>query len=790
MLHLQILIIALPDLKHLVLKSGMAWHLALSLLRVSRSLMKLKRRNFLLFLGGSAGVFALGSLVSCGKKSSMPFTKPAAKTPSPSQQLSFQPVRGPMPLETDGITPAQQIEQYRNYAVADDIVLPEGFTYEVIAAWGDKVGDSRFGYNNDYLSFIETGENQGYLTVNFEYISALPWIQTYQQVIGKSLPFEEVQAAIRQGSSQGNGSKKAEINAYALQELDPTLAQIRDICSEALLDQGIGVISIRKTTDGKWERTNSQADRRISGISGLKDGRYLKATGPGAAVFRKKQGQGYIDGLGDRIIGTFANCAGGTTPWGTALSAEENFQVQVPESVYADGTAFNPSERAFALDEEELYGQGNVFGLAGNKYGWIVEVDPANPEDYGTKHTWLGRYRHEAVGVRVEPGFKLAFYSGCDRRGGHIYKFVSRDAVRDRQDKANSQLLQNGMLYAAKFNSDGTGRWIPLKADTPIDPDLPSNIEGNSIKLPLRHSNKGAESSDPFLPSKGGELEAKSDEQINQFKQQYKQLSDLYTGNGEEQQGAILIDAHYAANAVGATCSARPEDTEIAPDGTLYISFTSGSPGGDGGPDKRVFKGPSGETPYEYGWVMRLSENGNDPSALSFRWQMLAMGGEPASGGVGFANPDNLLIDRSGNLWIVTDMSSGKKNQELKSRIDEQGLPASLSGLFGNNSIWFIPTTGADAGKAYLFGMGPIECETTGPCFTPDQQTMFLSVQHPGEANGVRKEQASQTREFAMATTNGQEFMQTRQVPIGSNWPSKSPNAPPKPAVVAIQHRI
>lgn len=186
---------------------------------------------------------------------------------------------------------------------------------------------------------------------------------------------------------------------------------------------------------------------------------------------------------------------------------------------------------------------------------------------------------------------------------------------------------------------------------------------------------------------------------------------------------------------------------------------------------------------------MRLSEAKNNPAALSFRWQMLATGGEPAAGGVGFANPDNLLIDKSGHMWMVTDMSSSSHNKPLKSRIDEQGKPMSLSGLFGNNSIWFIPTTGTDVGKAYLFGMGPMECETTGPCFTSDQQTLFLSVQHPGEVNGVRKNQATDTREFAVATTEGQEFLQTRQVPIGSNWPSKSPNAPPKPAVVAIRNR-
>lgn len=746
--------------------------------------MSITRRDFLLFLSGSAGAVAFGSLGGCEKK----VVSPLQPTTSPSVKgaFSFQPIKGPIPLETSGLgaeQAVQQKEQYTTYEVVDDLVLPEGFQYQVIAAWGDKVGDSRFGYNNDFLSFVQTGDNEGYLSVNFEYISPIPWIQTYEQVVGKSLPFADVKAAIK-----GNKSGKNEINAYALKSSDPLKAKISEICNEALLDQGLGIISIRKTADGKWERTNSQADRRISGISGLKDGRYLKATGPAVYVFRKKQGLGYIDKLGDRIIGSFANCAGGTTPWGTVLSAEENFQAQVPEPVYADGTSFDPSKRAFALGDEELYGQGNVFGLAGNKYGWIVEVDPANPNDYGTKHTWLGRYHHEAVGVRTEAGKQLAFYSGCDRRGGHIYKFVSRDRLTNPKDKANSQLLNAGMLYAAKFNPDGTGRWIPLKSDTTINPDLPSTIAGNRIRLPKGPIKETTEKGFQPLPKRveGGDLEVTKDEQIAQYKQKFKKLGDLYTGNPEEKQGAILIDAHYAANAAGATCTARPEDTEIAPNGDLYISFTSGSPDDEGGPDIRVFKGPKGETPYEYGWVVRLTEEGNDPAAATFRWQILATGGDPANGGIGFANPDNLLLDKNGNVWIVTDMSTGKMNKSVKSRTDDQGKPASISGLFGNNSIWFIPTTGEDAGKAFLFAKGPMECETTGPCFTPNEETMFLAIQHPGEVNGTRKNQALESREFLMTTTKGEEFLQTRQVPLGSNWPGKTPDSPPKPAVVAI----
>jgi uncharacterized protein len=735
--------------------------------------MSIKRREFLLLLGGSAGAVSLGSLGGCDKQNTLQQVSTTVNS------FLFQPIKGAIPLETSGFKPEQQKEIYSTYEVVDDLVLPQGFQYQVIAAWGDKVGDSRFGYNNDYLSFVPTSENEGYLSVNFEYISAIPWMQTYQQVIGKSLPFAEVKAALKKNS-------KNEINAFALPDNDPIKAKIKEICSEALLDQGLGIISIRKTEKGKWERTNSPNDRRISGISGLEDKRYLKATGPGVTVFRKKQGQGYIDKLGDRIIGSFANCAGGTTPWGTVLSAEENFQSQVPEPVYADGTSLAPSKRTFALSDEGLEGQGNVFGLAGNKYGWIVEVDPANPNDYGTKHTWLGRYHHEAVGVRVETGKQLAFYSGCDRRGGHIYKFISSDRVTNPKDKANSQLLQKGMLYAAKFNADGTGRWIPLKADTPVDPDVPSNIGGNLIRLPKGATKVKADFQPLPEPIEGFNLKITKDEEITSFKQSYKKLGDLYTGNTEEQQGAILIDAHYAANAAGATCTARPEDTEIAPSGDLYISFTSGSSDKEGGSDIRIFKSPKGEAAYEYGWVMRLTEDNNEPAAAKFKWEMLATGGEPAAGGMGFANPDNLLLDRSGNVWMVTDVSSGSMNSSLISRVNDQGKPANISGLFGNNAIWFIPTSGKEAGKAFLFGTGPMECETTGPCFSQDEQTMFLAIQHPGEINGTRKNQASESREILVTTTTGEEFMQTRQVPIGSNWPSKTPNSPPKPAVVAI----
>ncbi len=766
--------------------------------------MTLRRRKFLAFLAaglGGASVLDAPSLVRGAAHASRAFNLTGGTSPQIAPRanraaaaFNFTPLRGSLPLETDGLTAAEQISFYAQHEIRDELLLPPDFTYNVVAAWGDRVGDSRFGYNNDYLSYVETNRNAGYLTVNFEYISPVAWMQTYAQVIGRELPFAEVREQVRQMSGRES------VNAYALPDSSELKRKIRDICREALTDQGLGVIRVRQTRGGgDWTRDSSREDRRITGLSGLTDARrLLRSTGPASAVFRKATGEGYIDRFGDAIVGSFGNCAGGTTPWGTVLSGEENFQSQVPERVFRDGTSADPSELLFSIAERNLTGQGNVFGLAGNKYGWIVEVDPTDANDYGTKHTWLGRFRHEAVGVRVERGRRLAFYSGCDRTGGHVYKFVSRDAVRDPRDKRNSRLLEHGMLYVAKFNANGTGRWIPLTAQTPVDPDSPSVIAGGMFHLPRRdeggepriapQTERGAAGGESQIR---GYVRATTDAEIENFKRRFRTLGDLYTGNAEERQGAILIDAHYAANAAGATCTARPEDTEIAPDGSLYIAFTSGTASADGGSDTRIFRGPRDETGYEFGFIMRLIEVGGDPAATSFTWRMIGMGGEPSDGGAGFVNPDNLLVDRAGNLWIVTDMYS--QNRALPSRTDETGrplAPSSATGLFGNNSILFMPTAGSEAGKAFLFGTGPMECELTGPFLTPDERTLFLAIQHPGELNGVRRAGAKETRRFAMKTTDGREFMQTREVPVGSNWPGGGTSDPPRPAVVAVRRRV
>ncbi|MBL1208209.1 alkaline phosphatase PhoX [Geminocystis sp. GBBB08] len=714
--------------------------------------MKFKRREFLTFLGIGIATTACNSILKDNLQAKTSININTSFS-------NFQPIKYPIPLEINNLNNQQQKQIYHSYKVEDDLILPEGFKYDVIASWGDKVGDSRFGYNNDYLSLIETRPNEGFLVVNFEYVSPIPWLQTYEIVINKSLSKEVLDIL-----TEANQNRQA-LNIFALAEDNPAKLQFQEFFAELLIDQGVGIISVKKDNNGKWERTYSKNDRRITGISGWKDNRYLLATGAATTIFTKTEGLGYIDNLGNKIIGTFANCAGGTSPWGTVFSAEENFQNYVTEGIMADGTSFFPESTPVS----GLSGQGNPFGLAGNKYGWMVEIDPTNMNDYGTKHTWLGRFRHEAVAIRAKKNQPVVFYSGCDRTGGHLYKFVSKGKVVNPRDKKNSELLQDGMLYVAKMSEDGKGEWIALQPDTPINPVALQHLEGGLLTIPNPDRKKG------------GFIAVKNQVQLDDFKTKYRKLGDLYVGKTQKEiQGVILIDAHFAANVVGGTCGARPEDVELSPiDNSLVIAYTAGVAGSEGSPDKRIFSDSQGKM-YQYGCLMRLQETDNQPDAMTFTWNILAVGGEPSKGGMGFANPDNIEFDANGDLWMVTDMPTSSQNLSKGDR--------STTSALGNNSIWYIPLSGENAGKAYPFGIVPMEAEGTGLYFTKDQKTLFLAIQHPAEKNGIRKDNLDKIVEMSILTTDGEEFTQTRTIPQGSNWPSLQQNEPPKPSVVVIYH--
>ena len=339
------------------------------------------------------------------------------------------------------------------------------------------------------------------------------------------------------------------------------------------------------------------------------------------------------------------------TPWGTALSCEENFQ---------DYAAPGPEGYAWPADP---YGKRH--------YGWVVEVDPFDPASTPRKHTALGRFRHENVAIRVGDDGTVVAYMGDDKADSCVYKFVADRRLGAERDD-NLGILEAGKLYVADF---GNGAWLLV--------DYAASSKIRDLANP------------DGTPTYASQID-------------------------------VLGDTRAAAIAVGGTPVDRPEDIEVNPrDGSVFVALTNNTGHGN-----------------FHGQIARLVEDGDDPAATTFSWSLFAVGG-PQSG---FSSPDNLLFDGDGDLWMVTDISSSRVGK---------GIYA----FQGNNALFFMPTSGKDAGTAYQFASGPVDCEMTGPSWSPDGRTLFLSVQHPGE-------------------------LSTSASSPTSRWPSGS--GVPQPATVAI----
>ncbi len=777
---------------------------------------RLTRRKLLMFFGCSAAATALSPKIGNFLGSSSEVAQ--AQTGG----LSFTPLKLAHPLEAyennpsfvplgDGTVStigAGVDVALSSYQYFDDVIVPPEYERYVIVAWGDRVfpdSEEYFGYNNDYLSFIPINgdPDDGYLWANHEYVS-----YPISSLLGDddlaSFPTTD-QLVLGLDLSQETLFTRGEF-AY---------------------NQGGSIVRIRKDSNGRYAPVADDANRRVHLLSGLGinsgrsdgyqsvtswgtssyqtgDQNFLVGTGPAATdVFPLSS-----DGLGNRIIGTAFNCSGGTTPWGTILTAEENFQGSVTEAVLPNGTQTG-------YDTE---GIGFTFGLVGEKYGWMVEISPADPSFQNRKHTALGRFRHENIAFRIEAGRPLVAYMGDDRRGGHTYKFVSNGIVSNPTDPSNSQLFEDGILYVARLNPDFSGQWIPLVPGTPTNPLSPSEIaeaelnafgeaqRDGRIRLPQRTGIAGA-------TEDGGSLivDLTNENVLSDY--QGRTLADFYPN-----QGAILTDAFLVSNLVGGTPTSRPEDVEVHPgDGSVFIAFTDHAPGGDGYPDSRIFVvskySADIDAIQQFGGLYRIIETNSDATSLTFSWSVFSHSGEDgAINGAGFANVDNLEIDTLGNIWGVTDMSTSTHNGfrtgaagELRD-IDhtETGNVSSLVGVFGNNWLFYIPVVGPNAGLVVPFAYGPPRCEMTGPYFIRNSsgvdETLLLAVQHPGESSPIG-DGVILGRNIEMLSLDGTSlFNQARSVPRGSNWPSNigyvgNPGGsfngllPPRPSVIGVTRR-
>jgi uncharacterized protein len=535
---------------------------------------------------------------------------------------------------------------------ADAFEVAPGFRADVLISWGDIFRDGRrrplrYGFNNDFLAYFPLkGSSEGLLFVNHEYPDPF-FLHGYKPTGDPKVP------------------------AQVQEEQD---------------NVGNSIVHIRRRRNGRWKVVSpSSYNRRIYG-----DRPDLVFTGPLVGA----------PGIGASAHGSTANCSGGVTPWGTALSCEENFDG------YGTNVALNLD---FGYGWHQFGGQpedAEYDYTTFKKYGWVCEHDPYDPDYVGRKHTALGRFRHENTAFRHEPGKNFVLYMGDDKANEGVYKFVSDRRFRRGDHANNRQILEEGQLYIARWEPDGRRRFARLGDTMPI-----SATEGTGRWVPVPED---------ALEDTATRLRA------------------LF---GAE------FDAHFATN--------RPEDVEVAEDGSVFIALTNNTTTG---------------VLDSHGSVRRLRERSGDPEALEFRWRDYAAGGPTGSsdpGEEGFSSPDNLVFDKAGNLWVVTDISSSRLNRTN---------PPNEYTYHKNNAMFLVPTSGPNRGIGFRFANGPVECEITGPYFTPDEETLFVNVQHPGETTGLT---ATAPGVF------GQETTYTSWWPEGNKTAGDLPSTP-KPSTVVI----
>ena len=671
---------------------------------------------------------------------------------------------------------------------ADTVDVPAGYKAELFVAWGDPImpgapawledatqdaaaQEKQFGTHNDGMHFFAfptrgggaagVSSERGILCVNNEY--------TQETIIHGA-----------EGLTGGAGV---------------TIQKVRK--SQAC--HGVSILEARKTS-GQWGvAKTSPYGRRITANTPVK----ISGPAAGNALLRSKKYDitptgsveiGTSDGTSGN--GTINNCAHGYTPWGTYLTCEENWNGN-----------FGTTDTTFAATKlENRYGVSAAgFGyqwhvvddrfdvrknpLETNLFGWVVEIDPFNPQSMPVKRTALGRFKHESAQVALSSDAsgmpnRVAFYQGDDERNEYIYKFVCEGTFNPQNRAANRDLLDRGTLYVAKLTSTPgqttgsfRGQWIALVPDTESVIDNPA-VPGTKFKL--------------------------------------RELADFAAPTLEEAQALILIKTRMAADAVGATMMDRPEWTALrtyaGQNGygystdqplELYCTLTNNNRRGNTPVSSNNPAGSSGagssnppvdvgnpRPDNDYGHIIRWREDGNYVTATGFEWDIFVLCGDtrttktlPASyntanlvggvAGVGpfyqgnivdvpegsadFGAPDGLWFDQFGRMWIQTD---------------QQG---DAGGDWVNIGANIMACADPNTKEIRRFLTSPPNCEVTGVVNTPDGKTMFVGIQHPGEdSTAADPDQFSNWPQAQFATNSAGE-----PLPNG-------PNRRPRSSVVVI----
>lgn len=613
------------------------------------------RRSFLRGSSLTAGALLVGGVVQSGGLAAAATSTPR-RPGAPTSAGS---------LGTAAITPVGPNK-------LDAFTTAKGFDHDVVIRWGDPVlkgaptfdafaqsvdaARKQFGYNCDYVGLLPINDDEALLVVNHEYTD-------------ENLMFPT--------------------GAYS----DDDIKRI------AIANHGMSVVKVvRAKPAGSWKRAGlgqAHQNRR------LHDATVFELTGPVVGDARVRT---TADPAGRNVLGTLNNCAGGTTPWGTVLSGEENFNQYFDKGAGLD-TRYTAQYARYGVSGSGR-GWGTVdprFDLSKephepHRFGWIVEVDPFDPSSTPKKHTMLGRFKHEGANIALSADGHAVAYMGDDERGDYLYKFVSAqkyDAAGTRAAHAhNLTLLTTGTLYVAKLvgdgtedgQFDGTGTWLPLTTDTQ------SFVDGMSVQ-------------------------------------------------------DVLLFTRLAADKLAPTKMDRPEDVEPNPvNGKVYAALTNNSDRGvkyatdEANPlaTSQVRAGIAAPLTTakgnRNGYVLEMTPDGGDHASTTFTWDLFLVCGDPAAPETWFGGfdktkvspiscPDNVAFDTAGNLWISTDGNV----------------------LGSNDGVFRVPVAGPNRGQVQQFCTVPKGAEACGPLVTDNDRSLFVAVQHPGEIDGATFENQAST---------------------------------------------
>lgn len=543
-------------------------------------------------------------------------------------------------------------------STVDEFTVPAGYRWSALVRWGDPIFPDapgfdlanqtpaaqarQFGYNVDYIDVIaDEGGLTGVLVANHEYVNP---------------------AIMFPPSS------------------DPAELRMRSEIYKAA--QGMAVVEVERDAIGAPWRivVGGRRNRRLTVDS------EFALTGPAAGSDLVRTA---ADPSGRTVLGTLGNCAGGTTPWGTVLSGEENFNGYF--SAPADtpsraryGFRQAPTSTGWETWDRRFDGTAPGYENEANRFGYIVEIDPQDPTSTPVKHTAMGRFKHEGANVRIAEDGRVVAYMGDDERGDYLYKFVSKHRYNpNRADaaarKQNLRLLAEGDLFVARFSGDSPASEITGTGALPSD----GAFDGTGEWIALTRKGRSA------VPGMTVE--------------------------------EVLVHTRLAADRVGATKMDRCEDVEPHPTtGRVYVACTNNT---RRGLDYAVDEANPRATNRD-GHVIELTEL-DGQGGTRFSWSILLLCGDPA--GISqtyFAGypkelvspiscPDNVAFDGEGNLWISTD-----------------GAPSTIR---KNDGLFKVPLEGPERGRVQQFLSVPRDAETCGPIIRDDEGMVFVAVQHPGE---------------------------------------------------------